>query len=128
MRYLMLLTNSIEDIRSWETLSEDEASELRSQEIPRWEELFAWMGQTGIESDGLELEGPSKVKTVRVRDEEALVTDGPYVETKEHIGGYFLVELDHLDQAIELATRIPVVEKGSVEIRPVVEREAEVPA
>jgi hypothetical protein len=109
-------------------ISEEEISELRSQQIPRWEELFAWMGQAGIESDGLELDGPSKVKTVQVRDEEALVTDGPYVETKEQIGGYFLVELDNLDQAIELATRIPVAEKGSVEIRPVVESEAEVPA
>jgi hypothetical protein len=128
MKYLMLLNNSIEDVRSWESLSEEEVSELRSQEIPRWQELFAWMGQAGIESAGLELDDPSKVKTVRVRDEEALVTDGPYVETKEQIGGYFLVELDNLDQAIELATRIPVVEKGSVEIRPVVESEAEVPA
>jgi hypothetical protein len=128
MKYLMLLNNSIEDVRSWESLSEEGVSELRSQEIPRWEKLFAWMGQAGIESDGLELDGPSKVKTVRVRDEEALVTDGPYVETKEQIGGYFLVELDNLDQAIELATRIPVVEKGSVEIRPVVESDAEVPA
>ena len=128
MKYLMLLNNSVEDVRSWESLPEERASELRSREVPRWEELFAWMGQTGIELDGLELDGPSKVKTARVRSEEALVTDGPYVETKEQIGGYFLVELDNLDQAIELATRIPVVEKGSVEIRPVVESKAEVPA
>src|ERR687895_1612909 len=110
MKYLMLLNNSVEDARSWESLSEEGASELRSREVPRWEELFAWMGQTGIELDGLELDGPSKVKTVRVRSEEALVTDGPYVETKEQIGGDFLVELDKLHQAIELATRIPVVE------------------
>lgn len=121
MKYLLLLNNSTEETRSWESLSEEEASRLRAEEIPKWEGLFAWMGQKGIESDGLELDGPSNTKTVRVRDGEALITDGPYVETKEQIGGYFLVELDDLDQAIELASRIPVVQKGSIEIRPLVE-------
>jgi hypothetical protein len=121
MKYLLLLNNSTEDTRSWEALSEEEASRLRAEEIPKWGELFAWMGRKGIDVEGLELDGPSKVKTVRVRDGEALVTDGPYVETKEQIGGYFLVELNDLDQAIELASRIPVAQKGSVEIRPLIE-------
>jgi hypothetical protein len=121
MRYLLLLNNSTEDTRTWETLPEEEAARLRSQEIPKWSDLFAWMGQKGIESEGLELDGPGKARTIRVRDGEALVTDGPYVETKEQIGGYFLVELDDLDEAIELASRIPVAQKGSVEIRPLME-------
>jgi hypothetical protein len=121
MKYLLLLNNLTEDTRFWESLSEEAASSLRSEEVPKWGELFAWIGQKGIESDGLELDASNKAKTVRVRDGEALVTDGPYVETKEQIGGYFLVELDDLDQAIELASRIPVVEKGSVEIRPLTE-------
>jgi hypothetical protein len=121
MKYLLLLHNSAEDTRFWETLAEDEASRLRSEEIPKWSDLFAWMGQRGIESEGLELDGPSKAKTVRLREGETLVTDGPYVETKEQIGGYFLVELGDLDQAIELASRIPVARKGSVEIRPLIE-------
>jgi hypothetical protein len=121
MKYVLLLNNSTEDTRSWEKLSEEEAARLRSQEIPKWGELFAWTGEKGIELEGLELDGPGKARTVRVRDGEVLVTDGPYVETKEQIGGYFLVELDHLDQAIEVASRIPIVEKGSVEIRPLVE-------
>jgi hypothetical protein len=123
MRYLLLLNNTTEDTRSWEALSEEEAAGLRAEEIPKWAELFAWMEQKGIEVAGLELDGPSKAKTVRVRDGEALVTDGPYVETKEQIGGYFLAELADLDQAIALAARIPVVRKGSVEIRPLVEAE-----
>jgi hypothetical protein len=121
MRYLLLLNNSTEDTRTWEALPEEEAARLRSQEIPKWSDLFAWMGQKGIESEGLELDGPGKARTIRVRDGEALVTDGPYVETKEQIGGYFLVELDDLDEAIELASRIPVAQKGSVEIRPLME-------
>jgi hypothetical protein len=121
MKYLLLLSNSTEETRSWESLPAEEAARLRSEEIPRWGELFTWMGEEGIESRGLELDGRSKTKTVRVRDGETVVTDGPYVETKEQIGGYFLVELDDLDQAIELASRIPVAKKGSVEIRPLIE-------
>ena len=123
MKYLLLLNNTTEDARSWEALSEEEAARLRAEVIPKWGELFAWMEQKGIEVDGLELDDPSKAKTVRMRDGEAFFTDGPYVETKEQIGGYFLVELADLDQAIELAARIPVVRKGSVEIRPLVEAE-----
>jgi hypothetical protein len=126
MKYLLLLNNSTEDVRAWESLSDEEASRLRSEEIPKWSHLMAWLGEKGIEADGLELDGPGKAKTVRVRDGEALVTDGPYVETKEQIGGYFLVELGDLDQAIEFASRIPLVHKGSIEIRPL--REAEVSA
>jgi hypothetical protein len=121
VKYLLLLNNSTEDTRYWETLSKEEASRFRSEEISKWSDLFAWMAQKGIDTDGLELEGPAKAKTVRVRDGEALVTDGPYVETKEQIGGYFLVELHDLDEAIELASRIPVAQKGSVEIRPLIE-------
>jgi hypothetical protein len=124
MKYLLLLNNTTEQARSWETLSDEEAARIRAEEIPKWGELFAWVEQKGIEVDGLELDLPSKSKTVRVRDGEALVTDGPYVETKELIGGYFLVDLDDLDQAIELAARVPVARKGSVEIRPLIEAEA----
>ena len=121
MKYLLLLNNSSDDTRSWETLSQEEAAELRAQEVPKWGELFAWMGRKGIDSEGLELDGPSNVKTVRVRDGQMLVTDGPHAETKELIGGYFLVDLRNLDEAIELASRVPVAEKGSVEIRPLAE-------
>jgi hypothetical protein len=124
MKYLLLLNNTAEQTRSWETLSDEEAARIRAEEIPKWGELFAWVEQKGIEVDGLELDLPSKSKTVRVRHGETLVTDGPYVETKELVGGYFLVELDDLDQAIELAARVPVARKGSVEIRPLIEAEA----
>ena len=59
--------------------------------------------------------------SVRVRDGRRLVTDGPFAETREQLGGYFLVEADDLDQAIAIAGRIPAARKGTVEIRPVVE-------
>lgn len=59
--------------------------------------------------------------SVRVRDGHALVTDGPFAETYEQLGGYFMVEARDLDEAIQIARRIPVARVGTVEIRPVVE-------
>ena len=59
--------------------------------------------------------------SVRVREGKALVTDGPFAETREHLGGYFMVEAKNLDEAIAIASRIPGAKKGTVEIRPVLE-------
>ena len=59
--------------------------------------------------------------SVRVRDGKRLVTDGPFAETREQLGGYYLVDVEHLDQAIDIAARIPGARDGTVEIRPVVE-------
>jgi hypothetical protein len=65
---------------------------------------------------------PTSIATsVRVRDGKRLVTDGPFAETREQLGGYFLVDARDLDQAIGIAARIPMARKGTVEIRPVVE-------
>jgi len=72
--------------------------------------------------DGKELDEPAAARTVRVRDGEVLVTDGPYAETKEQLGGIFLLDCEDLDQAIALAAKIPVAERASVELRPIVER------
>jgi len=59
--------------------------------------------------------------SVRVRDRKRLVTDGPFAETREQLGGYFLVEAGNLDEAIEIAARLPGARLGTVEIRPVLE-------
>jgi hypothetical protein len=59
--------------------------------------------------------------SVRVRDGKRLVTDGPYAETREYLGGYYLVNAKNLDEAIDIAGRIPGARKGTVEIRPVLE-------
>jgi hypothetical protein len=58
---------------------------------------------------------------VRVRDSKRLVTDGPFAETREQLGGYFLVEAKDLDEAIGIAARLPLARTGTVEIRPVIE-------
>ena len=59
--------------------------------------------------------------TVQVRDGKRLVTDGPFAETREQLGGFFMIEAKDLDEAIEIAGRIPGARRGSVEIRPVIE-------
>jgi len=59
--------------------------------------------------------------SVRVRGGKRMVTDGPFAETREQLGGFFMIEADNLDEAIEIAGRIPGARKGTVEIRPVVE-------
>jgi hypothetical protein len=59
--------------------------------------------------------------TVRIREGQQLVTDGPFAETKEQLGGYFIVDVDDLDTAIELAAKIPGARHGSIEVRPIIE-------
>jgi hypothetical protein len=120
MKYLLLLNNTASQWQEWRTLSREEAQNAREEEMPRWESLMGWMAEQGIEFSGLELEDPSRSRVVRVRDGESVVTDGPFSETKEVLGGYFLVECRDLDQAIEIAQRVPLADKGSVEIRPLV--------
>jgi hypothetical protein len=63
----------------------------------------------------------SMATSVRVRDGKRFVTDGPFAETREQLGGYFLIDARDLDEAIGIAARIPMVHKGTVEIRPVLE-------
>ena len=69
----------------------------------------------------------SATTTVRVRSDETLVTDGPFAETKEQLGGYYHVTAENIDEAIELASRIPAARFGTIEIRPILEVPAPVP-
>ena len=72
---------------------------------------------------GEQLQPVETATTVRVQDGETLLTDGPFVDAKEHLGGFFLIEADDLDAALELAARIPAARMGgAVEVRPLVER------
>jgi hypothetical protein len=67
------------------------------------------------------LQRPETATTVRIRDGEALNIDGPYAETTEWLGGYFIVDCDDLDEALELAAKCPTARNGSVEVRPIME-------
>ena len=120
MKYVALLTNTQEDRVRWEAMSAEEGAAARAAEMPKWNALFEELGPYIV--DGKELDEPSAAKTVRVRNGETLVTDGPYAETKEQLGGLFVLDCEDLDQAIALAAKIPLVERASVELRPIVER------
>jgi len=121
MKYVALLTNASEDVAAWERLSPEEAQAARAEEVPEWNALFAELGAAGKLGFGAELDAPASAKTVRVRGGETIVTDGPFAETKEQIGGLVELEADDLDDAIAIAARIPVAVRASVELRPVVE-------
>ncbi len=80
------------------------------------------MGRRGMMIDGAELRPTAAATTVRVRDGRTLVTDGPFAETKEQLGGYFVVECESIDDAIEAAGQMPTARHGCIEVRPLVER------
>ncbi len=122
MKYVALLANPAESLERWESMSPAEAQAARAEEMPKWEALFNEFGPSGALGFGAELESPQQAKTVRVRDGETVVTDGPYAETKELVGGLMEIEAEDLDAAIAIAARIPVAVYGSVELRPVVQR------
>ena len=121
MKYAALLTNLADDLETWEKMSPEEAQAARAEEVPKWEALFGELGPTGVLGYGAELDSPSTAKTVRVRDGETIVTDGPFAETKEVLGGVFVTDLPDLDEAIRLASLIPSAQSGSIEVRPIVE-------
>jgi hypothetical protein len=110
------------DQSEWAELDDDEAARLRAESMPRWLALFEEMAKADPAVAGRELVAASKAKVVRVIDGERVVTDGPFAETKEQIGGLFVTTLPDLDEAIRIAALIPTAETGSLEIRPIVER------
>jgi len=93
------------------------------REILRRPDHIAWIDY--MQSSGVKLLGGERLRpsgeatSVRARDGEVLISDGPYMETKEQIGGYVLIECDDLDQAVEVASRHPFAAHGVIEIRPV---------
>ena len=110
------------DQSAWAELDEEEAARLREESMPRWLALFDEMGKADPGVEGRELVAAADAKVVRVVDGERVVTDGPFAETKEQIGGLFVTTLPDLDEAIRIAALVPAAESGSIEIRPIVER------
>jgi hypothetical protein len=103
------------DEDTWSTFSDEEREAAYEQYRAFGREAEA----AGVLAGGNEL-GPTRdATTVRVRDEETLVTDGPYAEIKEALGGFYLLECDSMDDALDWAARIPGAHHGSVEVRPV---------
>jgi hypothetical protein len=118
MRYMLLIHQgdapTPRSPEEWGRLSEDEQRAVYAD--------YQAINETPGVSPGLQLDDPATATTVRVEDGRALITDGPFVELKEAIGGYLVLEADDLDAAIELAARIPAARLGgAVEVRPIVE-------
>ena len=114
MKY-MLLIYSGEAPEAWERLSEDEQNAVLGEYMA----ISTSPGVTG----GAQLQPANTATTIRVQDGKALTTDGPFAETKEVLGGYYVLEADDLDTALEVAARIPAARLGgAVEVRPQVER------
>jgi hypothetical protein len=112
VKYLALL---YADEEIWASLSQEETEAAYAQYAKFGEEAEA----AGVVVGGNELALTRDATTVRVRDDELLVTDGPYAEVKEALGGYYLLECESMEEAIEWAARIPGAEHGAVEVRPV---------
>jgi hypothetical protein len=101
-------------VADWESLSDEEKGAVFG--------AYKEINETPGVSPGLQLRPPETATTVRVQDGNTLATDGPFVETKEALGGYLVFEAEDLDAAIELASRIPAARMGgAVEVREVVE-------
>ena len=114
MQY-MLLIHSGDAPEQWNNLGEDEQKAILG-------EYLAISRSPGV-IGGDQLQPPQTAATVRVQDGRTVTTDGPFAETKEVLGGFFLVEADDIDGALSIAGKIPAARMGgSVEVRPVVER------
>ena len=112
MKYALLIYSNDTE---WENLSDDEKSAIYGE--------YAAVSETAGVVGGQELQPADTATTVRVNNGSTLTTDGPFAETKEALGGFFLFEASDIDAAIEIASRIPAARRGgAVEVRPVVER------
>ncbi|MFN8233539.1 MAG: YciI family protein [Actinomycetota bacterium] len=117
MQYMLLIYG---DEKAWEPGSPEE----QAVEMKRWTDYTAWLGEKGWMVAGDALHPTDQATTVRLQGSERLVTDGPFAETKEQLGGYYLLDVANLDDAIEAAARCPGAVTGTIELRPVIDFDA----
>jgi hypothetical protein len=112
MKYLMLVC--------WDAERMNAQTEPDPNDTPD-DESFPWLDDVqarGIWVTGDQLAPPGRARSVRVRNGKALVTDGPFAETKEAVGGFDILECASLEEAVEIASAHPVAESGTIEVRP----------
>ena len=114
MRYALLIYANEQD---WASQTEEQA-QVQFQEYMAFTKDIV---DRGLQKSGEALQPTATATTVRVRDGETVTTDGPFAETKEQLGGFYIIEAKDLDEAVEVAARIPDVRNGSIEVRPVME-------
>jgi hypothetical protein len=112
MRYALLICT---DETAMQAASPEEAQASMAGYMAWGEE----MGKRGLLQGGERLRPTTDATTVQVREGEVLTSDGPFAETKEQIGGFYLVDCKDLDEAIEVASKIPGARQGSIEVRPI---------
>jgi hypothetical protein len=115
VRYLLLIYG---DEKAFNGMSREQIDAT----LGEFEKYSAWLVEKGWMRAGDQLADTDQATTVRQTDGKALATDGPFAETKEQLGGYYIVECANLDEAIEAAGRIPsLAAGGSVEVRPLID-------
>ena len=112
MKYMLLICR---DEEAWEKFPPAQRQRIYAETLALAEELTA----EGRYLGGFPLHPSSAATSVRVRNGKRLVTDGPFAETREQIGGYMLIDVENLDDAVAIAARIPLAHTSTVEIRPV---------
>jgi hypothetical protein len=112
MQYMLLI---YDDEKKWAAMSEGERGKLMADYGTFTKQIIA----SGHFKAGDALQPTASATTVRLRDAKTLTTHGPFAETREQLGGYYLVEAKDLDEAVAIAARIPSVRVGSIEVRPV---------
>jgi hypothetical protein len=121
MKYMLLI---YDNEQAWTRISEAEQGKIYGEYMQFSADIKASRNYLA----GAQLHPIATASSVRVRDGKELVTDGPFAETHEQLGGYYLIEAKDLDEATKIAARIPSARFGTVEVRPVVERSAEATA
>jgi hypothetical protein len=117
MRYLLTI---YDDETTWNDVTPEQSAQI----MAAYGEFGQAAQDAGVLLGGEGLQPTSTATTVRVRDGETLTTDGPFAETREQLGGYYLLECKDLDEAIGWAAQLPGAQTGSVEVRPVMDYEA----
>jgi hypothetical protein len=103
------------DEGQWANMSEEETA----AEMERWDDYSNQLVAAGAMVSGEGLQASATSKTLRIENGEAVVTDGPFAETKEQLGGFYVIECASMDEALEWAAKLPSAEYGATEIRPV---------
>jgi hypothetical protein len=112
MKFMLLLWG---DESHWADMSEEESA----AEMARWEDYSTQLIAAGAMVSGEGLQASATSKTLRVENGERVVTDGPYAETKEQLGGFYVIECASMDEALDWAAKAPSADRGSTEVRPV---------
>ena len=112
MRYLLLICND-------EANDEARSPEKAAEYLAKYGAFGDEMGRRGVLQGGARLRPIADATTVKVRDGDVVTFDGPFAETKEQMGGYYVVDCKDLDEAIEVASKIPAAAEGSIEVRPI---------